>query len=214
MLTKNFYKKISFAMATILLSSTLALATESVQMPITKKAYELTQLEVNNLKNEYKYDFITGKPYVPIVFLGERYESDALLELAQNGYRMNNKLNKLTKSAEIILMMPRIDLLEKHMAALSKTTDHLYIFIMDNDKQSEPYGDRSYQQYVKRNLSKKLPSNAIVFHLNDESVTPFAGKNNFEFNRNADILKSAVFNNQVRPIFQSITKIQNNYPQK
>ncbi|MFQ1022720.1 hypothetical protein ACIWO4_05360 [Avibacterium paragallinarum] len=211
---KIFYKQLYFVVVAAFFSATSAYATETVQVPDNKKAYELTQEEVNHLKNQYKYDFVTGKPYVPIVFLGERYESDALLELAKNGYRINNKLHKLTKSAEIILMMPRIDLLGKYMGALAKTTNNLYVFIMDNDKQAEPYGDRSYQQYLKQGLDKRLPKNVIVFRLQDESVTPFPGKNNFEFSRNASILDSAVFNNQVKQIFQSITKVKNNYPQK
>lgn len=176
-------------------------------------ATNISSEQAAQYKQNFKYNFITEKRRIPTVLWGDRYEADALLELATNGVVLPNRVEKsqLRPAQEILLVMPRIDVLQKHLAKLSTKTKHLYLFIMEDDKLAEPYGDRSYQTFIKKGLDKKLPSNVKLFRLKNESVTGQAGKNRFEYP--SDMFKSAVFNNQIHPIFSSITTVTNNRPE-
>lgn len=169
-----------------------------------------TQAGIEKHKQEIKYNYITEKRYVPTVLFADRYRADALLELAAQGVILPNHSEKsqLRPAEEIILAMPRIDILQKHIANLSKKTKHLYLFIMENDKQVGVYGDRSYQTLIKKGVDKKLPKNVKLFKLKDESVTEQAGKNHFEYPSN--IFRSAVFTNQIWPTFNKITTVSKN----
>lgn len=164
-----------------------------------------TKSNLEYLKEFYKYRFIEGKPKnAPnIVSMGDRLEADALLELATEKYLVytdyQNYTTNFLSSDEVLLIMPRIDLLEKYMDALSKTTKNMYIFIMDEDKLDDNvYGDRSYETYLAKGLDKKLPANTKVFRLKNESVTSSGVKNNFEL---SDIKTSKVFKRQIEPIY-------------
>ncbi|AWX14545.1 hypothetical protein CEP49_08440 [Mergibacter septicus] len=169
-------------------------------------------IDVNFIKSMSKYKTATENPWVPIVDVSDRYEADAILEFAAEGFVLpdTGKLVHLRKSAEILLIMPRIDKLQKYLPQLAATTQHLYLFIMDDDKAPEPYGDRSWAKFKASGLENNLPKNVKVFRLRNESVTPQDGKNGFEYP--TDILHSAVFQHQIQPIFTSITTVWNNYP--
>lgn len=169
-------------------------------------------IDANALKQQYKYHFITDRPYEPIVWMGDRYEADAMLELAEEGYTLPNTQTKLylRPSQEMLLIMPRIDLLQKHIHRLASTTQHLNIFLMDGDVNAEPYGDRSYESYVKSGMSKDLPANVRVFELKNMSVTSQSGKNGFEFPSN--IRESEVWHKQIKPLFERVNTVKQNYP--
>ncbi|AWX16030.1 hypothetical protein CEP48_07540 [Mergibacter septicus] len=169
-------------------------------------------IDVNFIKSKSKYETATENPWVPIVYMFDRYEADATLEFAAQGFVLpdTGKLVQMKKSAEILLIMPRIDELQKYLPQLAATTQHLYLFIMDDDKAPEPYGDRSWAKFKASGLENKLPKNVKVFRLKNESVTPQDGKNGFEYP--TDILHSAVFKHQINPIFTSLTTVWNNYP--
>lgn len=177
-------------------------------------ATNISSEQAEQYKQNFKYGFILGKRNVPAVLLTDRYEADALLEAASNGVLLPNhsKKSELRSAHEILLVMPRIDLLQKHLAKLSTKTKHLYLFIMEDDKLAEPYGDRSYQTFIKKGLDKKLPRNVKLFSLKNESVTSQTGKNRFEYP--TPFSQSAVFNHQILPIFYSITTVKDNYPER
>lgn len=146
----------------------------------------------------------------PVVAIADRMEADILLELSKENYHFytdykNANSKTLRKSDEILLIMPQILFLEKYIDALSKTTEHLFVFIMEGDKLEGEYGDRSYETYLKSNLSEKLPKNVKIFKLKNESVTEFGLHNNYEF---SDIQKSLVFRNQIQPIYRKESKIK------
>lgn len=160
---------------------------------------------ISKMKEQYKYDFITyrlSKDAI-LVRIGDRLEADALLELTE-GYEFyddfyNKKIRHLEHSDLTILIMPRIDILEKYWLALSKTTDKMLVFLMKNDKLDGVYGDRSYETYLAKNLEKKIPKNTKVYALEDDSVTNGGIRNNFEI---SDILKSKTYNKQIKNIYE------------
>lgn len=164
-----------------------------------------TKSNIDILKDSYRYDFIVGVPKETsdLVGISERFEADTLLELADEKYRVYSKdfssyeEKTLSKSKALILIMPRIDLLEKHLSSLSKKTDTIYLFIMENDKLEGEYGDRSYETFMAKKLNKKLPENVKVYKLTNASVAETGDKNNYEI---GDIKRSRVFKEQITPI--------------
>ena len=164
-----------------------------------------TKSNIDILKDSYRYDFIVGVPKETsdLVGISERFEADTLLELADEKYRVYSKdfssyeEKTLSKSKALILIMPRIDLLEKHLLSLSKKTDTIYLFIMENDKLEGEYGDRSYETFMAKKLNKKLPENVKVYKLTNASVAETGDKNNYEI---GDIKRSRVFKEQIVPI--------------
>ena len=164
-----------------------------------------TKSNIDILKDSYRYDFIVGVPKETsdLVGISDRFEADTLLELADEKYRVYSKdfssyeEKTLSKSKALILIMPRIDLLEKHLLSLSKKTDTIYLFIMENDKLEGEYGDRSYETFMAKKLNKKLPENVKVYKLTNASVAETGDKNNYEI---GDIKRSRVFKEQIVPI--------------
>ena len=164
-----------------------------------------TKSNIDILKDSYRYDFIVGVPKETsdLVGISERFEADTLLELADEKYRVYSKdfssyeEKTLSKSKALILIMPRIDLLKKHLSSLSKKTDTIYLFIMENDKLEGEYGDRSYETFMAKKLNKKLPENVKVYKLTNASVAETGDKNNYEI---GDIKRSRVFKEQIVPI--------------
>lgn len=164
-----------------------------------------TKSNIDILKDSYRYDFIVGVPKETsdLVGISERFEADTLLELADEKYRVYSKdfssyeEKTLSKSKALILIMPRIDLLKKHLSSLSKKTDTIYLFIMENDKLEGEYGDRSYETFMAKKLNKKLPKNVKVYKLTNASVAETGDKNNYEI---GDIKRSRVFKEQIVPI--------------
>lgn len=163
------------------------------------------------MKERYKQEFMEAPvpaENIPMVGVGDRLEADALLELADEKYIIykdyaNKEEIKLRKSDTIILIMPRVDIFEKHIKSLAKTTKKVYAFFMEEDKLEGVYGDRSYETYTKSSIKKSLPKNVKVFKLKNESVTGSGRKNNFEF---GNIKNSLVFKNQIMPIIQKEMK--------
>ena len=164
-----------------------------------------TKSNIDILKDSYRYDFIVGVPKETsdLVGISDRFEADTLLELADEKYRVYSKdfssyeEKTLSKSKALILIMPRIDLLEKHLSSLSKKTDTIYLFIMENDKLEGEYGDRSYETFMAKKLNEKLPENVKVYKLTNASVAETGDKNNYEI---GDIKRSKVFKEQIVPI--------------
>lgn len=164
-----------------------------------------TKSNIDILKDSYRYDFIVGVPKETsdLVGISDRFEADTLLELADEKYRVYSKdfssyeEKTLSKSKALILIMPRIDLLEKHLSSLSKKTDTIYLFIMENDKLEGEYGDRSYETFMAKKLNEKLPENVKVYKLTNASVAETGDKNNYEI---GDIKRSRVFKEQIVPI--------------
>lgn len=164
-----------------------------------------TKSNIDILKDSYRYDFIVGVPKETsdLVGISERFEADTLLELADEKYRVYSKdfssyeEKTLSKSKALILIMPRIDLLEKHLLSLSKKTDTIYLFIMENDKLEGEYGDRSYETFMAKKINEKLPKNVKVYKLTNASVTATGDKNNFEI---GNIYESRVYKEQIFPI--------------
>ena len=164
-----------------------------------------TKSNIDILKDSYRYDFIVGVPKETsdLVGISERFEADTLLELADEKYRVYSKdfssyeEKTLSKSKALILIMPRIDLLEKHLLSLSKKTDTIYLFIMENDKLEGEYGDRSYETFMAKKINEKLPKNVKVYKLTNASVTATGDKNNFEI---GNIYESRVYEEQIFPI--------------
>ena len=164
-----------------------------------------TKSNIDILKDSYRYDFIVGVPKETsdLVGISERFEADTLLELADEKYRVYSKdfssyeEKTLSKSKALILIMPRIDLLEKHLLSLSKKTDTIYLFIMEKDKLEGEYGDRSYETFMAKKLNEKMPENVKVYKLTNASVTETGDKNNYEI---GDIKRSRVFKEQIFPI--------------
>ena len=170
-----------------------------------------TKSNIDILKDSYRYDFIVKVPKetTDLVGISERFEADTLLELADEKYRVYSKdfssyeEKTLSKSKALILIMPRIDLLEKHLLSLSKKTDTIYLFIMENDKLEGEYGDRSYETFMAKKLNEKLPKNVKVYKLTNASVTETGDKNNYEI---GDIYKSRVYKEQIFPILDKEMK--------
>ncbi len=168
---------------------------------------------LSRMKENYKYEFIAfKKPAKSIVVrTGDRIEADALLELATEGYKtyddfLNNKKEKLSHNELVLLIMPRIDILENNWHNLAKTTDKMLVFIMKKDKLDGEYGDRSYETYLSKGLDKKIPKNTKVYSLEDDSVSRRGVRNNFEI---SDILKSKVFKKQIENIYlEELKKIK------
>lgn len=166
---------------------------------------------IDILKDSYKYNFIVEVPKETsdLVGISERFEADTLLELADEKYRVYSKdfssyeEKTLSKSKALILIMPRIDLLEKHLSSLSKKTDTIYLFIMEKDKLKGEYGDRSYETFIAKKLNKKLPKNVKVYKLTNVSVTETGDKNNYE---TGNIYKSRVYKEQIFPILDKEMK--------
>lgn len=164
-----------------------------------------TKSNIDILKDSYRYAFIVEVPKETsdLVGISDRFEADTLLELADEKYRVYSKdfssyeEKTLSKSKALILIMPRIDLLEKHLSSLSKKTDTIYLFIMENDKLEGEYGDRSYETFMAKKLNKKLPKNVKVYKLTNASVAETGGKNNYEI---GDIKRSRVYKEQIVPI--------------
>ena len=164
-----------------------------------------TKSNIDILKDSYRYAFIVEVPKETsdLVGISDRFEADTLLELADEKYRVYSKdfssyeEKTLSKSKALILIMPRIDLLEKHLLSLSKKTDTIYLFIMENDKLEGEYGDRSYETFMAKKLNKKLPKNVKVYKLTNASVAETGDKNNYEI---GDIKRSRVFKEQIVPI--------------
>ena len=164
-----------------------------------------TKSNIDILKDSYRYDFIVGVPKETsdLVGISDRFEADTLLELADEKYRVYSKdfssyeEKTLSKSKALILIMPRIDLLKKHLSSLSKKTDTIYLFIMENDKLEGEYGDRSYETFMAKKLNEKLPENVKVYKLTNASVAETGDKNNYEI---GDIKRSRVFKEQIVPI--------------
>ena len=164
-----------------------------------------TKSNIDILKDSYRYDFIVGVPKETsdLVGISERFEADTLLELADEKYRVYSKdfssyeEKTLSKSKALILIMPRIDLLKKHLSSLSKKTDTIYLFIMENDKLEGEYGDRSYETFMTKKLNEKIPKNVKVYKLTNASVAETGDKNNYEI---GDIKRSRVFKEQIVPI--------------
>ena len=170
-----------------------------------------TKSNIDILKDSYRYDFIVGVPKETsdLVGISERFEADTLLELADEKYRVYSKdfssyeEKTLSKSKALILIMPRIDLLEKHLLSLSKKTDTIYLFIMEKDKLEGEYGDRSYETFMAKKLNEKMPENVKVYKLTNASVTETGDKNNYEI---GDIKRSRVFKEQIFPILDKEIK--------
>ena len=170
-----------------------------------------TKSNIDILKDSYRYDFIVRVPKETsdLVGISERFEADTLLELADEKYRVYSKdfssyeEKTLSKSKALILIMPRIDLLEKHLSSLSKKTDTIYLFIMENDKLEGEYGDRSYETFMAKKLNKKLPKNVKVYKLTNASVIATGDKNNFEI---GNIYESRVYKEQIFPILDKEIK--------
>ena len=164
-----------------------------------------TKSNIDILKDSYRYAFIVEVPKETsdLVGVSDRFEADTLLELADEKYRVYSKdfssyeEKTLSKSKALILIMPRIDLLEKHLSSLSKKTDTIYLFIMENDKLEGEYGDRSYETFMAKKLNEKLPENVKVYKLTNASVAETGDKNNYEI---GDIKRSRVFKEQIVPI--------------
>ena len=166
---------------------------------------------IDILKDSYRYDFIVEVPKETsdLVGISDRFEADTLLELADEKYRVYSKdfssyeEKTLSKSKALIVIMPRIDLLEKHLSSLSKKTDTIYLFIMEKDKLKGEYGDRSYETFIAKKLNKKLPKNVKVYKLTNVSVTETGDKNNYE---TGNIYKSRVYKEQIFPILDKEMK--------
>ena len=166
---------------------------------------------IDILKDSYRYNFIVEVPKETsdLVGISERFEADTLLELADEKYRVYSKdfssyeEKTLSKSKALILIMPRIDLLKKHLSSLSKKTDTIYLFIMEKDKLKGEYGDRSYETFIAKKLNKKLPKNVKVYKLTNVSVTETGDKNNYE---TGNIYKSRVYKEQIFPILDKEMK--------
>lgn len=163
------------------------------------------------LKERYKHDNISTIPAAiignngPVALYGDRLEADAILELLK-GYRQYNTYRtyvdlNLPKVDEVVLIMPRIDLLEQNITKLSELSKNVLVFIMDGDRlvDNEIYGDRSYESYLLSGLFRKLPSNVKVFRLSNDSVTSTGSVNNFEI---SNILTSRVFLDQILSIYE------------
>ena len=170
-----------------------------------------TKSNIDILKDSYRYDFIVRVPKETsdLVGISERFEADTLLELADEKYRVYSKdfssyeEKTLSKSKALILIMPRIDLLEKHLSSLSKNADTIYLFIMENDKLKGEYGDRSYETFIAKKLNEKLPKNVKVYKLTNASVTATGDKNNYEI---GNIYQSRVYKEQIAPILDKEIK--------
>lgn len=170
-----------------------------------------TKSNIDILKDSYRYAFIVEVPKETsdLVGISERFEADTLLELADEKYRVYSKdfssyeEKTLSKSKALILIMPRIDLLEKHLSSLSKKTDTIYLFIMENDKLEGEYGDRSYETFMAKKLNEKMPGNVKVYKLTNASVTATGDKNNFEI---GNIYESRVYKEQIFPILDKEMK--------
>ena len=170
-----------------------------------------TKSNIDILKDSYRYDFIVRMPKETsdLVGISERFEADTLLELADEKYRVYDKNfssyeeKTLSKSKALILIMPRIDLLERHLSSLSKKTDTIYLFIMEKDKLDGEYGDRSYETFIAKKLNEKLPKNVKVYKLTNASVTETGDKNNYE---TGNIYKSRVYKEQIAPILDKELK--------
>lgn len=170
-----------------------------------------TKSNIDILKDSYRYDFIVGVPKETsdLVGISDRFEADTLLELADEKYRVYSKdfssyeEKTLSKSKALIVIMPRIDLLEKHLSSLSKKTDTIYLFIMENDKLEGEYGDRSYETFMAKKLNEKLPKNVMFYKLTNASVTATGDKNNFEI---GNIYESRVYKEQIFPILDKEMK--------
>lgn len=170
-----------------------------------------TKSNIDILKDSYRYAFIVEVPKETsdLVGVSDRFEADTLLELADEKYRVYSKdfssyeEKTLSKSKALILIMPRIDLLEKHLSSLSKKTDTIYLFIMENDKLEGEYGDRSYETFMAKKLNEKLPKNVKVYILTNASVTATGDKNNFEI---GNIYESRVYKEQIFPILDKEMK--------
>lgn len=166
---------------------------------------------IDILKDSYRYDFIVEVPKETsdLVGISDRFEADTLLELADEKYRVYSKdfssyeEKTLSKSKALIVIMPRIDLLEKHLSSLSKKTDTIYLFIMEKDKLKGEYGDRSYETFIAKKLNKKLPKNVKVYKLTNASVAETGDKNNYE---TGNIYKSRVYKEQIFPILDKEMK--------
>ena len=164
-----------------------------------------TKSNIDILKDSYRYAFIVEVPKETsdLVGISDRFEADTLLELADEKYRVYTKdfssyeEKTLSKSKALIVIMPRIDLLEKHLSSLSKKTDTIYLFIMENDKLEGEYGDRSYETFMTKKLNEKIPKNVKVYKLTNASVAETGDKNNYEI---GDIKRSRVFKEQITPI--------------
>lgn len=171
----------------------------------------VTKSNIDILKDSYRYDFIVGVPKETsdLVGISDRFEADTLLELADEKYRVYSKdfssyeEKTLSKSKALILIMPRIDLLEKHLLSLSKKTDTIYLFIMEKDKLEGEYGDRSYETFMAKKLNEKMPENVKVYKLTNASVTATGDKNNFEI---GNIYESRVYKEQIFPILDKEKK--------
>ena len=170
-----------------------------------------TKSNIDILKDSYRYDFIVGVPKETsdLVGISDRFEADTLLELADEKYRVYSKdfssyeEKTLSKSKALIVIMPRIDLLEKHLSSLSKKTDTIYLFIMEKDKLKGEYGDRSYETFMAKKLNEKLPKNVMFYKLTNASVTATGDKNNFEI---GNIYESRVYKEQIFPILDKEMK--------
>ena len=170
-----------------------------------------TKSNIDILKDSYRYAFIVEAPKETgdLVGISERFEADTLLELADEKYRVYSKdfssyeEKTLSKSKALILIMPRIDLLEKHLSSLSKKTDTIYLFIMEKDKLEGEYGDRSYETFMAKKLNEKMPENVKVYKLTNASVTETGDKNNYE---TGNIYKSRVYKEQIVPILDKELK--------
>ena len=170
-----------------------------------------TKSNIDILKDGYRYDFIVRVPKETsdLVGISERFEADTLLELADEKYRVYSKdfssyeEKTLSQSKVLILIMPRIDLLEKHLSSLSKKTDTIYLFIMEKDKLEGEYGDRSYETFMAKKLNEKMPENVKVYKLTNASVTETGDKNNYEI---GNIYKSRVYKEQIVPILDKELK--------
>ena len=170
-----------------------------------------TKSNIDILKDSYRYDFIVRVPKETsdLVGISERFEADTLLELADEKYRVYSKdfssyeEKTLSKSKALILIMPRIDLLEKHLSSLSKKTGTIYLFIMEKDKLDGEYGDRSYETFMAKKLNEKMPENGKVYKLTNASVTATGDKNNYEI---GNIYQSRVYKEQIAPILDKEIK--------
>ena len=170
-----------------------------------------TKSNIDILKDSYRYDFIVRVPKETsdLVGISERFEADTLLELADEKYRVYSKdfssyeEKTLSKSKALILIMPRIDLLEKHLSSLSKKTGTIYLFIMEKDKLDGEYGDRSYETFMAKKLNEKMPKNVKVYKLTNASVTATGDKNNYEI---GNIYQSRVYKEQIAPILDKEIK--------
>ena len=170
-----------------------------------------TKSNIDILKDSYRYDFIVRVPKETsdLVGISERFEADTLLELADEKYRVYSKdfssyeEKTLSKSKALILIMPRIDLLEKHLSSLSKKTGTIYLFIMEKDKLDGEYGDRSYETFMAKKLNEKMPENVKVYKLTNASVAATGDKNNYEI---GNIYQSRVYKEQIAPILDKEIK--------